>query len=213
MKFNNIDKNFLEQLNLAKVPEKSAMNSLEVVYDDFMNSIVERIKFYDINTLSETLMTMVGMGKLEQVSGNFYKYKDFHILELLKKDGIDYSKKLQILDELKLGITQKYIQTIDKDGSVYIITKIPGTEKGNLTPLWKYGAQNISKEDKLAAFKDLQKLTKAGFIDDKVANSNSLWFVNSDKKIIIPNFEYLRPINANESKKEIVEKYYNILFK
>ena len=59
-------------------------------------------------------MTMIKSGQLEQVNGNFYKYKDFHILELLKRDGVDYSNKLKTLDKLNLSITQKHIETIEE---------------------------------------------------------------------------------------------------
>lgn len=213
MKPNNINKIFSEHYKSVKPLEKKSMKRLEDIYDDFMYNVVNCIKFYDVDTLSKTLMTMINFGKLEQVSGNFYKYKDFHILELLKRDGVDYSQKIKTLDKLNLSITQRYIETIDKDGSIYIITQIPGTENGNLTPLWKFGSQNVAKEDKIAAFHDLQKLTKAGLTDDRISNSNELWFVNSDKKIVIPNFEYLRPIRSDESQKGIMERYYNILFK
>ena len=212
MKTNQINKTLIKQLNLAQRLGDQNMTSA-IVYDDFMKSIVERIKMYDIDMLTKSIMMMIRSGELEQVSGNFYKYKDFHILELLKRDGIDYSNKLKILNKLNLGITQKHIETMDKDGSVYIITQIPGTEKNNLIPLWKFGSQNISKEDKLSAFHDLQKLTKAGFTDDSISRSNKLWYVNENNQIVIPTFEYLRPINPGESSKEIIEKYYNILFK
>lgn len=212
MKTNNINKFLFKNLSPAQVLGEQNMVST-VVYDDFMKSIIDRIKAYDIDTLTKSIMTMIKCGELEQVSGNFYKYKDFHILELLKRDGLDYSNKLRTLDKLNLNITQKHIETIDKDKSVYIITQIPGTETGNLTPLWKHGVQNVSKEDRLAAFQDLQKLTKAGLTDDSIARSNKLWYVNSENKIVIPVFEYLRPINSSDHPKEIIEKYYNILFK
>lgn len=211
MKSNNIGKFITEKANISQISERRNMSAVK--YDDFMQNIVDKIRKDDFATLRESIINMIKEGELEQVSGNFYKYKDFHILELFKKDGIDYSNKLKTIDKLNLGITQKYIETIERDGSVFIITQIPGTEKGNLIPLWKRGAQSISKENRLEAFHDLQKLTKAGLVDDKVAYSNERWYVNSDNKIIIPNFEYLRPINKTESQKEIVEKYYNILFK
>ena len=184
-----------------------------IKYDDFMKNIVERIRFYDNETLTESLMTMIKRGDIEQVGGNFYKYKNFHILELFKKDGNNYSQKLKTLDKLDLSITPKLVETIDKEKNVYIITQIQGTEKSNLTPLWKIGNQNISKENKLIAFKDLQKLTKAGFVDDRIAGSNELWYVNSDNKIILPNFDRLRPITPTDKPRKIIESYYNILFK
>jgi hypothetical protein len=212
MKTNDINKFLIEQVSPSQVLGEQSMSSV-IEYDDFMRGIAERIKTYDIDTLTQTIMTMIKMGNLEQIGGNFYKYKDFHILELLKRDGADYSNKLKTLDKLNLDITQKHIETIDKDGSVYIITQIPGTEKSNLTPLWEFGTQNVSKENRIKAFHDLQKLTKAGHTDDTISSSNKMWYVNSKNKIIIPVFEHLRPINKNENPKEIIEKYYNILFK
>lgn len=212
MDTSNINKILLKQFNNSqKLGEKSMSSTVK--YDDFMNGIVERIKAYDTDTLTSSLMTMIKLGKLEQVSGNFYKYKDFHILELLKRDGADYSDKLKTINKLNLDIAQKHIETIDKENRIFIITQIPGTEKGNLTPLWKFGRDNVSKENKLAAFKDLQKLTSAGLTDDSISRSNELWFVNNDNKIIIPTFARLRPIDKTENSKEIIEKYYNILFK
>lgn len=210
MKINKIN-NLITNLNQSVLSEGQNMTS-PAIYDDFMKDIVVRIKNYDIDTLTETLMTLVKTGQLKQIKGNFYKYKDFHILELFKKDGIDYSDKLKLIDKLNLNIAQKYIETVENRNNIYIITKIPGTETSDLKPLWKIGAQNLSKEDRLAAFQDLQKLTKAGFTDDSITNSNRLWYVNDENKIIIPVFEYLRPINSDELPKDIIEKYYNILF-
>ena len=65
----------------------------------------------------------------------------------------------------------------------------------------------------MAAFQDLQKLTKAGLVDDNVLRSNEMWYVNSENKIIIPVFEKLRPITLQDNPTEIQEKYYNILFR
>jgi hypothetical protein len=211
MKPSNI-KYIANQMNMPRLAGEQSMNSM-VKYDDFMKSIVNKIKTCDSEVLTQTMTNLTRNGEIEQISGNFYKYKDFHILELFKKDGNEYTKKLKTLDKLNLGISQKYIETIEKDSSVFIITQIPGTEKRNLVPLWEKGLHNISKEEKIAAFQDLQKLTKAGFIDDKVAHSSSLWYVNENNKIIIPVFDNLRPITNGESQKDIVEKYYNILFK
>ncbi len=212
MKPNYINKLSIKHFNSMQRQGEQSMVS-EIKYDDFMSDIVKIIKTNDIDTVTEYIMTLIKTGELEQVSGNLYKYKDFHILELLEKNGMDYSNKLKVLDKLNLNITQKYIDTINKDGTVYIITNIPGTEKGNLIPLWKFGIKNISKEDRLAAFKDFQKLTKAGLTDDKISRSNEMWYVNPENKIIIPVFEHLRKITPNDNQKEILEKYYNILFK
>ena len=208
----NINKSLIKQINFTPEQGEAIMKST-IKYDNFMEDMVNRIKSYDIDTLTQILMTMIKIGEIEQIRGNLYKYKDFHILELLKRDGIDYSNKLKTLDKLNLNITQKHLETVTKDNRVYIITQISGTETSNLTPLWKYGNQNVSKEDKLAAFQDLQKLTKAGLVDDNVLRSNEMWYVNSENKIIIPVFENLRPITSQDNPTEIQEKYYNILFR
>ena len=210
MKPNNVGKFITEKANFSPISEGS--NMVAAKYDDFMQNLVHKIRTCDLETVKKTIFDMIKNGELEQVSGNFYKYKDFHILELFERDGIDYSNKLKVLDKLNLGITQKHIETLENNKRIFIITQIPGTEKNNLTPLSTVGAFNLTKENKLAAFHDLQKLTKAGFVDDKVAESHLRWYVNEDNKIVIPNFEYLRPINPNESQKEIIEKYYRILF-
>ena len=210
---NNINKILINKMNSSEKLGEKIMTSV-VKYDDFMNDIIKRIKSTpDVDSITKIIMAKIRGRELEQVSGNFYKYKDFHILELFKHDGITYSEKLKKLDKLNLNITQKYIETIDKDGSVYIVTQIPGTEKDNLTPIWKFGKQNISKENKLEAFHDLQKLTKAGLVDDNVLHSEKYWYVNSDNKIVIPVFERLRPITSEDNIQEIMGKYYNILFK
>lgn len=208
----NINKSLIKQINFTPEQGEAIMKST-IKYDNFMEDMVNRIKSYDIDTLTQILMTMIKIGEIEQIRGNLYKYKDFHILELLKRDGIDYSNKLKTLDKLNLNITQKHLETVTKDNRVYIITQISGTENNNLTPLWKVNAQNISKENRLAAFQDLQKLTKAGLVDDNVLRSNEMWYVNSENKIIIPVFENLRPITSQDNPTEIQEKYYNILFR
>ena len=212
MKINKIDKLLVRKSTDMLICGEQKMSS-KINYDATMQTMVERIKSYDENTLTEALMTMIKLGELEQINGNFYKYKDYYILELLKKYGLEYSNKLKKLSELNLDITQKYLETIEKENSVYIITQIKGTEKQKLIPLSKIGCNKISKENKKAAYKDLVTMTKAGLTDDSVSASNELWYVNPNNQIVIPTFKYLRPINSNESSKEILEKYHNILFK
>lgn len=209
MKTNKI---LVKQLNpISTLGEQKMATTIK--YDDFMTDFVRKIKSQDTDAFSESLIALFDSGELEQIQGNLYKHKNFHILELFERDGIDYSNKMKALDKLNLDITQKYIETINKNGNIFIITQIPGTEKSNLIPLWKFGSHNIPKENKLAAFHDLQKITKAGLTDDKISHSNEMWFVNSEKKIVIPSFEQLRPLTPSDNQKEIMEKYYNILFK
>ena len=182
------------------------------IYDEFMKGVVERINDYDIDTFTKFLMTKIKTAEINQIDGNFYKYKSFHILELSTSVGLDYSNKLKILAKLNLTITQRYIETIEKENRVYIITQIPGTEDANLIPLWKFGKKNLTKENKVLAYRELQKLTAGGYVDDKVLSTESMWYVNSEHKIVIPTFANLRLLTSEDNSNKIMQLYYNLLF-
>lgn len=197
---------------LSHVAGGTQMSSNTSKLDKIMQEIIDTVKSPD-NKILISLSNLVDAGKLERVKGNLFKHKDFHILTLFKDDGAAYSKKLKQLTELDLGITQRHVETIEQDGIYCIITKVPGIQNGELVPLWQKGNKAIPKENRIKAFQDLQKLTKAGFVDDTVLQSDGMWFVNPQNEIVIPVFDRLRTIRPDESRKEILEKYYQILFK
>jgi hypothetical protein len=59
----------------------------------------------------------------------------------------------------------------------------------------------------------MQKLTNAGYVDDKILRSNELWFYAPDNNtIMLPSWDSLRKIQPDESQEEIMQKYYDILF-
>ena len=94
---------------------------------------------------------------------------------------------------------------------MFIVSQIKGSETGDLIP-YKIVRHSVSKESKLAAYKDLQKLTRSGYIDDKIAYSDNLWFVTPDNfKIMLPSFETLRNLKTGENK-IAMQRYYIIIF-
>ena len=105
----------------------------------------------------------------------------------------------------------RHIETIDKDNSAFVITQINDSETGHIIPYLKGGSYKVSKEAKLKAYRDLQTLTKAGLIDDKYKKS-ATWYFTPNGEICLPDWQGLRKIRPDESQKEIMETYYNILF-
>ena len=212
-KINNLGKYSINN-GLIQNSTKKIGDAMEA-YDDFMRTLVDKIKSAVNYKEAEQLLikTSQDTDSLSMHNGVLFKHDDYAIQVLFKSFGEQYDKKLKLLSKLDLSIVPKRIESIDKDVDMFIVSKIPGTKNGELKPLWDGGYQCVSKEAKLTAYRDLQKLTKAGFVDDTILNSNELWFYSPENKIVLPEWRGLRKIQPQESRKDIMEKYYNILFR
>jgi hypothetical protein len=141
-----------------------------------------------------------------------FKHGDYSIQNLLKSYGLPYAENMKRLSKLKLGITPSHVKTIVKDNEVYVVSKIPGSTSGNLIP-FNVAYPAIPRESLLAAYKDLQKVTKAGLVDDKILSSTKYWYVTpDDKRVVMPSWEATRQLHSNEGK-TVLEQFYKMLFK
>lgn len=159
----------------------------------------------------DVLFKNVKKGRLELKNSVLFKHGDFIIQNVFKNFGSIYEQNLKKVNNLGLSIVPDYIKSIIKDNDMFIISRIKGTKSGDLLPYAK-AKDKVSRENKLLAFSDLQKLTKAGLTDDRVSRSSEMWYVTpDDNKIMIPSFEMLRNLNKGENKK-VLEQYHKIIF-
>lgn len=180
--------------------------------DEFMTSLITKIKdAKSAEQADKLLIDMSEQNELETIDYTIFKHGDYHITTCLSHFGQPVVNNLKRLQDLNLNIVPEFISTINKNDGLYIITRFPGTKNGNLKPFYDNGAEKVSKEAKLDAYHDMQKLTKAGFIDSQHLKSNS-WFYTPENTIILPNWQNLRKIQPDESQKEILDTYYKILF-
>ena len=147
-------------------------------------------------------------GNFSVQNGVIFKHGEYLIQNAFKNNGEVWEENLKIMSSLELDITPQYIDTIIKDNDMFIVMKIKGTAKGNLEEFFPY---DISDEAKLKAYDDLYAITEAGFVDEKIIKSCDMWYVTpDDKRIVLPCFEELRQITADE-KEKILERYRKIL--
>jgi hypothetical protein len=185
-------------------------------YNEFMQKAVESLK--NTKTSDEAVKFLINSTKQEkgfkEIGGVLFKHEDFAIQTLLTRFNQEYDKNLKLLKGLELKIVPQHIETFEKGDRIFIITKVPGTKNSELAELWKGGYKRVSKEAKLEAYKDLQKLTKAGYVDDQILRSNMLWFYAPDNNtVMLPVWDCLRKIQPDESQEAIIERYHNILFR
>lgn len=182
--------------------------------DFFLESLINEMK--EAKTSKDVIKLLFdkvhNTDQLKEFNGIRFQHKAYNIENFYKADGAPYERNLKTLNDLDLSIVPKHIDTIEKDGEYFVITKLPQTETGEIIQL-RAGTKDVSKEQKIDAYNDLQKLTKAGYVDDNVLNSDRNWFCSKDKhNIIIPDWSKLRPITSSDSTQSILTNYYNKLF-
>lgn len=190
-------------LGMSKLDDASA-SFIKVFASDLLNSknSEEALKLLDDHVAS---------GQIEQKNGVLYKSGVYHIQNLFRFDGVPYKNTLSQLNKLNTSIVPELVKTVEKDDDIFIITCIKGTTSGDLIPFSEMRGK-IPKENLIEAYRELQKITKAGIVDNSVLRSASAWFVTpDDNKIVIPEWGQVRPLQPNEGK-EVMEQYYSILF-
>ncbi len=149
--------------------------------------------------------------KVEQLSGNYFKSGNYYILNLYKFDAVPYAAKMKKLSDMKLGIVPELVSVISKDNEYFIVSKIDGCESGDLIPFNQI-KDELPKDSMLAAYKDLQKITKAGLTDTSNTRSVANWYVAPDNnRIVLPAWNGLRPLDP-VTEKNTLGKYYQLLF-
>lgn len=149
--------------------------------------------------------------KLKATAGNFYENENAFICNLFRREGALMDAKLKKFDTLKLGILPSSVKTIYLDGDAYVIGKYNCANPNELLPYIKQ-YKTVPKEQKLAAYKNVQALTKKGITSDDMIRNLDAWKVSSsDNKIFLDPRISVRPVAKGENK-DILEKVYNILF-
>jgi hypothetical protein len=205
-----------EELVKANFDSSENIEKQKFGYNEFMQKAVGTLK--TIKTSGDVRTFLANSSEQEngfkQIGGVLFKHKDFAIQYFLTQFGQRCDSNLRLLKELKLKIVPQHIETVVKDNVMLIITKVTGTKNSELTELWRGGYERVSKEALQDAYRDLQKLTEADYVDDKILRSNECWFYAPDNNtVMLPVWDCLRKIQPEESKDKILEKYHRILFK
>jgi hypothetical protein len=184
-------------------------------YDNCMSGLINKVKAAPHskeaeNILIKTSQTSQDLKNIDQVR---FAHRNYNVHTFFKSYGDTYSDNLKKLNDLKLSIVPQHIEKIDKDINTFVVTKLPQSKEGELISFSEGGRDKISKLSKIEAFEDFKTLTKAGLVDDQVLNSDMCWFASSDNKVIIPSWMQLRLIRPEESEHQILQTYYNRLFK
>lgn len=197
--------------NLSKTKEVDFQALKEI--DAFIKELINKIQEAHSTTDADKLLAEISekTTELEKIDHVNFKYNDYNILTTLKVFGEQHVKNLEKLNNMQLSVAPELVSVLEKDNGMYIITKNPGTKDGILKHYHNFVSDNIPKEAKLQAYRDMQKLTKAGLIDDNVYNGK-YWYYTPENKILIPIWKNLRPISSKESRKDIMERYYHIIF-
>ncbi len=191
--------------------KKLQFNNCTAIPDSFNELIGKMENAANHNEVLDILYKNVEKGELELKNGVLFKHGEYIIQNMFKDFGNLYEYNLKKVNNLGLDIAPEHIKTIIKDNDMFLITKIKGTKNGDLIPYCKV-KEKVSRKNKLAAFSDMQKLTKAGLADDKILHSSDIWFATpDDNRIVIPSFERLRPLSVGENQKAL-ECYHNIIF-
>ncbi len=192
---------------------KEADTKVTTELDPFLNELISKIKEASSTIEVDNLLINISRldGKLKQIDYVNFKYNDYNILTTKKFYGEPLVKNLEKLNNLGLNIVPELVSVLEKGNGLYIITKNTGTKEGILKRYNPIASSSISRDAKLQAYKDMLKLTKAGFIDESVFRGK-FWYYTPENKILIPMWKDLRVISPTESKKEIVERYYRIIF-
>ncbi len=209
----NINENKLRLQNLSLfnpgVKSMSSVSSSSV--NPYISDVIDNLKkCQKAKEACKILEDAANNGDFSVKSGVLFKHEDYTIQNMLKIYGESYKRALETVGKLGLSITPIHIETIEKENEMFIVSHLPGTKSGELIP-YSEAKNKVSKEDKLAAFKDLQKLTQEGLVDNEVLNGK-YWFVTPDThKIMLPEWSSLRRLQPGENK-AVLEQYYNILF-
>lgn len=215
MNFSLNNLKFQNKVSLNNTLPKSGEIVLEKVsqLDEFMKALIKKIK--DSSSAKEVDKMLLDISKnpeeLEMFDYILFKHKDYNILTCMNHVGETIIKNLKTLEKLELSCVPDLVTSINKDNSLYIIMRHKGTQTGKLKPYFVDGTEKVATDAKLKAYMDLQKLTKAGLVDEQNLRAGN-WFYTPENKIFLPNWNSLRTIRPDESQKGIIEQYYNIIF-
>ena len=211
------------------------MNKIDVTYNNFSNlsfasdsiskeksdenmpgaikSVIDILKSaQNYNEVEKTLFNLVDSGDLKAMdSYTTFNSGDYYIKCMSRLIGQKYSKMIEALGQNDIKIAPEYIVSSDMIDDSVLITRISGTNGEDLIPMRK-GYNLLDDDTKRSAYADVQKLVKLGLINQDMLRGDSCWYiVPGSKKLVIPDWHHLRPIDNNEGK-DILNFVYSTLF-
>lgn len=163
--------------------------------------------------ISKTLAKSVENGDIEQINPITYRSGDYIIQDILRYNGEAESKFLEALTKKGISIAPEYVDSINIEDYTILITKIEGMDGQDLVP-FSQGYGLLDNSAKSAAFQDCKKLVQANLINQAIftRGNGALFVIPKTKKVIIPSWNMLRPIEPHE-KQSILNSCHDILFK
>ncbi len=150
--------------------------------------------------------------QLEKINDTLYKYGEYRVQLGFEGYYHQYPDKMKKLEENNISIAPKLADVARNGTSMYMFFKLPGTSSGELIPYHR-GKHLLSDEAKQEAFNDLKKLTKLGYVNQKMLRNAQLWTITPEAphKILVPEWNSLRDIE-NEEREEVLSHYQKLLF-
>ena len=213
IKLNNLNSEIQFKASAQNLGESGQPMQNTKKYDEYMHNLIANIR--EKESSKEVEKTLSDISKqseeLEEIEPVLYKHGDTYVTVLFEYYGLPFVENLKTLNKLGVESAPQYIETVNKNGTMFVVTKQKGTKNGNIEPFFM-NKNKVSKEEKLKTFHELQKLTKAGYIDNGILRAGN-WYVTPENTIALPVWQNLRKIQPNESQQEIIQQYYDILFK
>ena len=151
-------------------------------------------------------------GELEEINPITYRSGDYIVRDILRHNGENYANTLKGLTEKNIRIAPQFVEVVHFDDETILFTKIDGTGGKDLIPIAQ-GYSMLSDEAKQDAYKDVQRLLKAGLVNNNMLRGDYAWYITPEsKKLIIPDWKPLRPIDASEAN-NILNTVYHTLFR
>ncbi len=166
----------------------------------------------DHNDVKAILKSAVKNNRIKQIGTLLYQADDYIYADLLKFYGEPQANNLKKVAEKDIKIAPKFVDLIEKGNYSVLVTKIDGLNGKDLIP-FSQGYNLLSEDAKKSAYADVQKLLGAGIINQDMLRGDNAWYINPEtKEIVVPFWDKIRPLDANEAP-QILEALYKTIFK
>src|SRR5574344_1088475 len=166
--------------------------------DEIINKISKCAREEDSDMLLDDISK--NNKNFKQLSTNLYKYKDYYVEGLYKRDANKRCDILKKLQDANINIAPKLVNKAEKQSTMYLISNVPGTENGDLIP-YQDGYKLLSDKAKKSAYKDVQKMLKLGINNNAMSRGTSSWFVTpQNSRVVIMDWDNIRPLNDFDNK-------------
>ena len=175
-----------------------------------IESLKESTNYEEMKALLEQAVSDKDITKINQT---LYRSGDYYFLDSLRFRTDQESTVLKKLTEKNFSIAPKFVDVINKGDESILITKIEGTNGKDLIP-FANGYHLLDNTTRNEALNDIKRLTQAGLINQSIftRGGGSLFITPETKKIVITDWNMVRPIDASETK-PLLDEAYEIIYR